>query len=129
MTPTNLFLIDYGHIRDGVLYHGTVSYTDGVIQSTWTYEQDGQKVTRPGQISDESFRLLWDAVSGGGVFARCHMTDPNAAMDPIKFHIIAIAFRTDGSNGMRTFRVPITESDPEFLGWLSALAVPNENVA
>src|SRR5436190_310847 len=30
-----MHLIDYGHMRDGVLYHGTISDMDGSPKSTW----------------------------------------------------------------------------------------------
>jgi len=124
MPPKDFFLIDYAHFRGGVLYHGTLSDTDGVVQSTWTYEQGGQKVTKPGQITSESFQQLWDGVSGSPVFERATVRDAATKIDPEHFHVVGIAFNTGGQQGMRTFLVPDGESDPEFMRWLSALAVP-----
>src|SRR5262249_57663276 len=50
-------LIDYGHLRDGVLYHGTVSNLDGTPKSTWTYEDRGAKVTRDRPIDEDGFNF------------------------------------------------------------------------
>ena len=79
---------------------------------------------KPGQITSESFQQLWDGVSGSHVFERATVRDAATKMDPEHFHVVGITFSTGGQSGMRTFLVPVGESDPEFGRWLSALAVP-----
>jgi hypothetical protein len=119
--------IDYGHERDGVLYHGTISDLDGVPASTWTYEDKGKKVTRDQPIDDATFRYLWNCISKLPVFRRSMVRDPDQAFDPAADHVIGIAF-TKGAQVQRAyFAVPADESDPEFLRWLEALNVPTKS--
>jgi len=124
MPPKDFFLIDYANFRQDVLYHGTLTDTDGVVQSTWTYEQDGEKITGPGRVTSESFQLLWDGVADARVFERAAVSDPDTEIDPRNLHVVGIAFSTGGQTGTRTYLVPVGESDPEFVRWLSAVAFP-----
>jgi hypothetical protein len=121
--------IDYGHERDGILYHGTISDLDGVPASKWTYEEKGKKVTRDQPIDQATFHYLWNCISKLPVFRRSMVRDPDRAFDPLSEHVIGIAF-TKGAQVQRAyFAVPANESDPEFLRWLEALNVPTRSAA
>jgi hypothetical protein len=118
-------IIDYGHLRDGVLYHGTLSDLDGTPKATWTYEERGAKVTRDRPLDGETFRALWEGVVGGAVFRRHHVRDPNRAIDPEAYHVIYVEFRMPGVPEKRyLILVPAGETDPDFVRWLEALDVP-----
>jgi hypothetical protein len=58
-----MHVIDYGHMRDGVLYHGTLSDLDGSPKSTWTYEDGSEKVTRDLPIDGATFSALWNGIA------------------------------------------------------------------
>jgi hypothetical protein len=119
-----MYLIDYGHVRDGVLYHGTISRTEGGPKATWTYEDGGEKVTRDQPVDDGTFALLWNGVAEFGVFRRCMAQGPDTPIDPVTHHVIGIVFREDGQQGHYLFLVPAGETDPDFVRWLEALSVP-----
>jgi hypothetical protein len=119
-----MHLIDYGHLRDGVLYHGTVSDTDGRPQSTWTFEENGKKVTRHLPLADETFDFLWNGVAALEVFRRCLVRGPEMPIDPAGHHVIGIAFEEGDQRGQYIFMVPVGESDPDFARWLETLNVP-----
>src|SRR5690242_13670763 len=119
-----MHLIDYGHLRDGVLYHGTVSDADGRPKATWTYEDGGEKVTRDRPIDDDTFAALWNTIADAEVFRRSRLSAPDQLIDPVRFHVVGIVFDQDGRRGQCVFLVPADERDPEFVRWLEALDVP-----
>src|SRR5687767_9507221 len=63
-----MHLIDYGHMRDGVLYHGTLSDLDGSPKATWTYEERGKKITRDQPIDKATFDKLRTTITSSEVF-------------------------------------------------------------
>src|SRR5262245_43533449 len=117
-------LIDYGHLRGGVLYHGTVSDLGGTPKSTWTYEDGGEKVTRDLPIDEEAFNFLWSGVATLEVFHRNVVRSPDTPIDPASRHVVGIAFAGEGQRGQYLFLVPADEPDPQFRAWLTALNVP-----
>jgi hypothetical protein len=119
-----MHLIDYGHMRAGVLYHGTISDLDGSPQSTWTYEDGGAKVTRDQPIDEETFAFLWNGVAQLGVFQRALVRGPGVPIDPVSHHVVGIAFKEGNQQGQYLFLIPADETDPEFVRWLAALNVP-----
>ena len=120
-----MHLIDYGHVRDGVLYHGTISDADGTPKATWTCEEDGQTVTREQPISDETFDVLWNGVAELAVFRRHAVRSLDHPIDPERFHVIGIVFQQPRQHGQYLFLVPAGETDPEFVRWLATLDVPH----
>jgi len=116
--------IDYGHIRDGVLYHGSISTLDGPPRCTWTYELDGRKVTREEPIDRATFESLWNGIVDLDVFRRSKVRDPQQKIDPAGFHVLGIVYGEKDQPKRKTFLVPADENDPEFLRWLAALNVP-----
>ena len=119
-----MHLIDYGHLRDGVLYHGTISDVDGAPKATWTYEERGRKVTRDQPIDAERFSALWNGVAGLEVFRRHLVSRPDQQIDPAGYHVIGVVFQQEGQQGQYLFLVPAGETDPEFVQWLQRLQVP-----
>jgi hypothetical protein len=119
-----MHLIDYGHLRDGVLYHGTVSDLDGSPKSTWTYEEGGSKVARDLPIDEETFTFLWNGVADFDVFRRCIVRGGEVPIDPENYHVIGVVFDEGGQQGRCMFLVPASERDPDFARWLQALSVP-----
>jgi hypothetical protein len=119
-----MHLIDYGHLRDGVLYHGTISNFDGIPKATWTYEDGGQKVTRDQPITDETFNLLWNGIADHEVFHRYMIRSPGQQIDPEHYHVVGIIFRQGKQQRQFLFMVPASETDPKFVEWLQALNVP-----
>ena len=119
-----MVLIDYGHMREGVLYHGTISDMDGTPKSTWTFEDGGQKVTREQPIDQATFDELWNTIATSQAIQRHVVRDPQQQIDPGRFHVITIVFQQDGQAGQYTFLVPVGERAPEFVRWLEMLAVP-----
>jgi hypothetical protein len=119
-----MHVIDYGHMRDGVLYHGTMSDMDGAPKATWIYEEGGRKVTRDQPIDEERFRALWNGIAGLDVFRRHMVRGPDQPIDPAGYHVIGIAFQQQGQHGQCLFLVPDAEVDPEFVQWLQMLEPP-----
>src|SRR5262245_1788614 len=118
-----MHLIDYGHMRDGVLYHGTLSDLDGVPKATWTYEKAGKKVTEEQPIDLPTFRSLWNRVSNLEVFKRNRVRDPNRQVDPDRDHVISIAFGNTEKPTTAYFAIPAGETDPQFQHWLKSLNI------
>jgi hypothetical protein len=116
--------IDYGHLRDGVLYHGTLSDLDGTLRATWTYEREGKKVSHDQPIDAATFRRLWNGVGKLGVFHKNRVTDPSRQIDPEGYHVISIVFGKPDEARRQLFLVPALEEDAEFQGWLKALNIP-----
>jgi hypothetical protein len=119
-----MYLIDYGHMRDSVLYHGTISDMDGSPKATWTYEEGGEKVTRDQPLDDTTFNALWNGIANSEVFRRCMVRSANQPIDPVRYHVVGIAFEQDGQQGQYMFLVPAAEQDLEFVQWLENLNVP-----
>jgi hypothetical protein len=119
-----MHLIDYGHLRDGVLYHGTLSDMDGSPKATWTYEDGGEKVTRDQPIDAATFSALWNGVADSEVFRRCMVRGPDQQIDPARYHVVGVVFQQEGQQGQYLFLVPATERDPGFVRWLQLLNVP-----
>jgi hypothetical protein len=117
-------LIDYGHMRVGVLYHGTLSDLDGSPKATWTYEDGGRKVTRDQPLDAATFSALWNAIADADVFRRNVVRSPDQQIDPVGYHVVGVVFDQDGQRRRLLFQVPAAETDPEFVGWLKALNVP-----
>jgi hypothetical protein len=122
-----MHLIDYGHLRDGVLYHGTVSDLDGTLRSTWTYEEGDGKVTRDLAIDGETFAFLWNGIADFDVFRRCAVRGQDLPIDPTSYHVIGAVFDEGGQRGQCMFLVPASEADPDFIRWLQALNVPGRD--
>jgi hypothetical protein len=125
MPPKTLLIVSYAHAVEPVFYHGTVSYTDGVIRASWTYEREGKKVTQEGKVSDEDFDTLWHTISDHDHFNKFASTDPDAKIDPIGTHLVSIAFQTEGGSGRRMFAVPRSaEKEEWFSKWMVAIRGP-----
>src|SRR5262245_20037373 len=97
-----MHLIDYGHIQDGVLYHGTLSDLDGEPKSTWTYERGGRKVTHDQPLDAATFRSLWNRVGNLDVFKRNRVRDRDRELDPLGTHVITIMFG-EGAEPQRAY--------------------------
>jgi hypothetical protein len=119
-----MHLIDYGHMVDGVLYHGTLSDLDGVPKTTWSYEKGGKKVTHDQPIDLPTFRSLWNRVGKLDVFQRNRVRDPDRPVDPVADHVISIMFGDTNNPQRAIFAVPADESDPQFLSWIKSLNIP-----
>jgi hypothetical protein len=119
-----MHLIDYGHIRDGVLYHGTLSDLDGEPKATWTYERGGRKVTHDQPMDAATFRSLWNRVGNLDAFKRNRVRDVNREVDPAGTHVISIMFGEPENPQRAHFAIPAGEADPQFLSWLKSLNIP-----
>src|SRR5689334_5650790 len=108
-----MHLIDYGRLRDGVLYHGTVSDLDGTAKATWTYELGGEPVTRDQPMDGERFAFLWNGVAGLEVFQRNLVRSADAEIDPTSHHVVGIVFEHEGQQGRYLFLIPAGEADPQ----------------
>ena len=117
-------VIDYGHMRDGILYHGTLSDLDGSPKATWTYEDRGKKITRDQPIDKATFEKLWTSVTSSEVFRRHRASGAGKRIDPVRFHVVGIAFDKQGKKDQDLFLVPADEGDAEFSRWLDNLNVP-----
>ena len=119
-----MHLIDYGHKKDGVLYHGTLSDLDGVTRATWSYEKGGKKVTHDQPIDLPTFRSLWNRVGKLEVFQRNRVRDQDRPVDPVADHVISIVFGDKNNPQRAFFAVPAAESDPQFVSWIKSLNIP-----
>jgi hypothetical protein len=119
-----MHLIDYGHRRQGVLYHGTLSDLDGEPKATWTYEKGGRKVTHDQPIDAATFRSLWNRIGNLDVFKRNRVRDANREVDPDGTHVISIIFGESENPQRIYFAVPTDETDPQFLNWVKSLNIP-----
>ncbi len=121
--PAKFLVIDYGHKIGSVMYHGTVSCSDGVIRSTWTYERDGKKVTEDNKISEADFSALWKALEGFEKFIPAGL---DVKTDPINTHVIGTFAHAEGRNdSQRVFIVPnAEEKSAQFGSWLKTLNGP-----
>jgi hypothetical protein len=107
-------VIDYGHMRDGILYHGTLSDLDGSPKATWTYEDRGKKITRDQPIDKATFEKLWTSITSSEVFRRHRASAAGKQIDPVRSHVVGIAFEKQGKKGQDLFLVPADEGDAEF---------------
>lgn len=121
----HMYFIDYAHVREGVLYHGTLSDADGSPKATWTYEDQGKKVTHDRQIDQAVFDTLWRTITNSEFFQRHRVSAAGKQIDPERFHVLGIAFDKQGKKGHEIFLVPADETDPEFIRWLDGLRIPN----
>jgi hypothetical protein len=117
-------LIDYGHMRDGVLYHGTISDLDGPVRATWTYEDHGTNVTRDVPISEDTFEFQCSAIRESAVFDRAIVRDQDLPIDPKTHHVIGIVVLRPLEIDPQLYLIPANEAGPEFVRWLKALNVP-----
>jgi len=124
-----MHLIDYGHMRDGVLYHGTISDLDGAPKATWSYEKGGRKVTHDQPIDLPTFRSLWNRIGKLEVFQRNRVRDPDRPVDPVADHVISIIFGDTEKPQRAYFAIPAGETDPQFLSWLKSLNIPKGSAA
>jgi len=107
-------LIDYGHMRDGVLYHGTISDLDGHSQATWTFELNGEKTTQTRQLSETEFDSIWNAIADGNVFKKSVVTDPESTVDPIANHIVSVFMPTVNRRSYAITRFPVMKMIASF---------------
>jgi hypothetical protein len=119
-----MHVITYAHVRDGVLFTGTLSDLDGRPKATWTYRAGGQKVTRDQELETAAFRSLWNRVGNLDVFKRNRARDPNAPVDPVGTHVVTIAFGERDKPQLVQFAVPADEPDPQFRQWVKSLNIP-----
>jgi hypothetical protein len=124
-----MHLIDYAHMRQGVLYHGTLSDLDGVPKATWTYEKGGRKVSENQPIDLLTFRSLWNRVGNLDVFKRNHVRDANREVDPVGTHVISILFGEATDPKRAYFAIPADEADPQFQHWVKSLNIPSGSAA
>ena len=119
-----MHVITYAHVRDGVLYTGTLSDLDGRPKATWSYKAGGRRVTQDQPLDPAAFRSLWNRVGNLDVFKRNRARDPNAPVDPVNTHVVTIAFGEPDRPQLAHFAVPADESDPQFRSWLKSLNIP-----
>jgi len=118
--------IDYGHVDSGVLYHGTISNLDGgQPKATWTYEQNGRKVTRESAVEDMTFAFLCSGLTSTNLFRRYAAQDEDQEIDPQANHVVSYLFEEGDDRGRQIFLIPTSERNPDFARWLSALGVPS----
>ena len=123
-TPQKRHMIDYGRMRDGVLYHGTISDLDGRPQATWTFELNGEKTTQTSVLSENDFDAIWNGMVDCGVFKDHLITNPDTPIDPVANHIVAVFYADGDAEMLRNFSIPGNEADPAFLRWLDLLRIP-----
>jgi hypothetical protein len=116
-----MFIIDFAHESGGNLHHGTISMIDGTVRATWTVDENGLRKSRDIAVTEDSFRRAWDGLNEIPEFRNGAVTDPDAPMDFVTHHIIAIMFRLSGQEGMRTFAIPSASTSAEFSKWLSLI--------
>ena len=125
-----MHLIDYGHMQDGVLYHGTLSDLDGVPKATWSYEKGGKKVTHDQPIDLPTFPLAVEPHRQ----ARCISAEPRARSGPAS----RPNRRSCGQHHFRRQGEPTAgllspcrprKSDPQFLSWLKSLNIPKGSIS
>jgi len=116
------FIISYVHDKGGAFYQATVSEIDGDYRATWTVTKAGRENTKDGAVSKEQFKLLWNTIADAPVFHRSIPHDDKAQIDPVRFHVVSIAFESEGEQGVVTYLVPGSERDPQLLSWLRTLS-------
>jgi hypothetical protein len=119
-----MHLIDYGLMRDGVLYHGTVSDLDGSPKATWTYAEGGENVTRDRPVDAATFGTLWNATADSDILRRNVVRSPGQPIGPVGCHVVGVVFERDGQRRRLMSQVPAAATDPEFVQWRQALNVP-----
>lgn len=125
----NYKMIDYDHHQGGSQCNGNLSDVEGRFEAHWTFDDDrGGTVTETHALAGERFALLWNGIAasvmGNRVFGKCLVADPTRLVDPDLYHVITTTQVRGGQLQHRTFMVPADETDPAFLAWLDALAVP-----
>jgi hypothetical protein len=119
-----MHVISYAHMRDGVLYHGTLSDLDGAPKATWSYEKGGKKVTHDLPLDAPTFRSLWNRVGNLDVFKRNRVRDPDRPVNPEADHVVTIMFGEPNKPQQAHFAIPADEADPQFLSWIKSLNIP-----
>lgn len=117
--------IDYAFRDSAVFYHGSLSDLDGVIRSTWTYEEDGQVVTRDRPLDSTGFSRLWTGLNILPVFRRSLCNDMSRSVDPAAEHVVSHIYVEKGEVGRCVCLVPVSEGDKAFEVWLGLLQRPD----
>ena len=119
-----MHVINYAHLINNNLYHGTISDLDGSVKATWSYEEGNKKITRDQPITEEEFFFLWNSIAELDIFHQHILQDPEQEIDWVSYHFIGIVFITSEQQGQHTLMIPKNETDPEFIHWLEILNVP-----
>jgi hypothetical protein len=115
--------IDYGHKEGDILYHGTVSNLDGEPKATWTYEENGRKVTREQPIEQMTLAFLCYGLDNLALLRQYVATDPSQQIDPVRFHVVGYLIDEGDERSQQMFLIPAAEQHPDFRRWLAALNV------
>lgn len=124
-TAKRSHIIDYGHMQNGVLYHGTFSDLDGTPKATWTFELSGKKTTQTRQLTEEQFDLIWNGVVDSDIFKKSIVVDPQSPVDPIANHVVSVFYSDGQKDLLRNYSIAGSEDDAAFLRWLGLLQIPN----
>jgi hypothetical protein len=120
--PKDMSAIDYAHESGGVFHHGTFTLIGSEVRATWTTtDAAGTKMTRDMQMTEETFRKLWDSLNSVPDFKAGIVRDPGTRIDPTTFHVVVIIFSFDGQKGMRTHMIPPDNASAAFREWLQTI--------
>jgi hypothetical protein len=120
-------VINYAHIYDGDLVHGTLSDLDGSPKVTWSYNENGQRVTVEREIDEMKFAKLWNWIPDSAMFLKYRVRDPEAVIDPGRCHVVMIVFEIDDQQKQMAYMIPADADEREFESWLELLDVPVGN--
>src|SRR5262245_48480467 len=125
-TRSDVFLIGYARESGGVLYQGTVNLIGNKVEATWYTAQGGRTESRSMNMSEATFRSLWDTVEVIEDFKKGAVTDPNERLDPKTHHVISLAIRSPTKEGMHAYRIPPEGTSAAFKEWLGKLGYPGK---
>ncbi len=116
--------IDYGHKEGDILYHGTLTDLDGQPKATWTYEENGRKVTREQPLEQMTLAFLCYGLDNLKLLQQYAATDPSQQIDPVRNHVVGYMVEEGDQRSRQIFLIPAAERHPDLARWLAALNVP-----
>ena len=104
--PKNVILITYVHVIGGVFYHATISCVDGVLRSTWTHDESGQKITVDGRVSSEDYNYLWGVFCDPDLLRGYRVTNASSRLDWNENHFFGLTTISSHGEFKHVFLLP-----------------------
>ncbi len=124
--PKDISAIDCAHVSGGVFYHGTLTLIDGSVGATWTLDDGKNKTSHDIEMTESTFKTIWDSVNTIPDFKAGAVTDPNQKLDPSADYVIGVVSSVGGRQKIQTFMIPAATASPAFHDWLNKSGYPGK---
>lgn len=119
-------VVQYAHQTGGVFYNATLSDLDGTVIATWSYDEEGERVTRDRPMEPSVFTQLWRGIETLSVFRDAFTEQLDRAVDPSQHHIVTLISGRVGEVKREICLVPAASADAGLTIWLEMLGRPDQ---